>query len=109
MLEYARWKYILVSFVLLFALLYATPNVFGDDRALQVTRKDRSPVTTEQLAQIEKVFKDAGVSYTAIEIQKGNALLRFDSDTAQLQARDVAKDEELGLSKDYVTAMMYAS
>jgi preprotein translocase subunit SecD len=109
MLEYARWKYILVSFVLLFALLYATPNVFGDDRALQVTRKDRSPVTTEQLPQIEKVFKDAGVRYTGIEIQKGNALLRFDSDTEQLHARDVAKDEELGLSKDYVTAMMYAS
>ena len=42
MLEYARWKYILVAIVLLLALLFALPNVFGDDRALQIARKDRA-------------------------------------------------------------------
>lgn len=34
MLEYARWKYILVAVVLLLALLFALPNFFGEDRAL---------------------------------------------------------------------------
>ncbi len=53
MLEYARWKYFLVSLVLVFALLFALPNVFGDERALQIARKDREPATTEQLAHIE--------------------------------------------------------
>ena len=66
MLDYARWKYILVSLVLFFALLLALPNVFGDDRALQIARKDREPATTEQLAQVEKVFKDAGATYKSI-------------------------------------------
>ncbi len=42
MLEYARWKYILVAVVLLLALLFALPNVFGDDPALQVARKDHA-------------------------------------------------------------------
>ncbi len=109
MLEYARWKYILVSVVLLVALLYALPNVFGDDRALQLVRKDRLPVTADQLVQIERAFKDAGINYTAIEILNDNALVRFDSDTEQLRARDVAKDEKGALSKDYLNAMMYAS
>lgn len=109
MLEYARWKYILVSVVLLIALLYALPNVFGTDRALQIVRKDRSPVTAEQLVNIEQVFKNAGVQYKAAEIRDGNALLRFDTDTAQLRARDVAKDEKLGIARDHVNAMMYAS
>ena len=109
MLEYARWKYILVSVVLLVALLYALPNVFGDDRALQLVRKDRLPVTADQLVQIERAFKDAGINYTAIEIRNDNALVRFDSDTEQLRARDVAKDEKGALSKDYLNAMMYAS
>jgi preprotein translocase subunit SecD len=110
MLEYARWKYILVSIVLLFALLFALPNVFGDDRALQVARKDRENITADQLEQIGKVFKDAGANYTSIEIDEGgDALLRFANDTEQLRARDVAKDEKLGLSRDYVSAMMYAS
>ena len=65
MLDYARWKYILVSLVLFFALLFALPNFFGDDHALQIARKDREPVTTEQLAQVEKVLKDAGVTLQA--------------------------------------------
>ena len=92
MLDYPRWKYILVSIVLLLALLFALPNVFGDDRALQIARKNREAVTVDQLAQIEKVFTDAGIKYTAAEIDEGNVLLRFDTDTEQLRARDVAKD-----------------
>jgi preprotein translocase subunit SecD len=109
MLDYPRWKYILVSIVLLLALLFALPNVFGDDRALQIARKNREAVTVDQLAQIEKVFTDAGIKYTAAEIDEGNVLLRFDTDTEQLRARDVAKDEKLGIARDYVNAMMYAS
>ena len=109
MLEYPRWKYILVSLVLLVALILALPNVFGDDRALQISRKDREPVTTAQLAQVEKVFKDAGAVYKSIEIENNSILLRFEEDTEQLHARDIAKDEKYGISKDYVNAMMYAS
>jgi preprotein translocase subunit SecD len=109
MLAYARWKYILVSLVLVFALLLALPNIFGDDLALQVARKDRAAATIDQLAQVEKVFKEAGATYKSIGIEGGNILLRFDEDAHQFRARDIAKDEKLGLSKDYVNAMMYAS
>jgi preprotein translocase subunit SecD len=109
MLAYARWKYILVSLVLVFALLLALPNIFGDDLALQIARKDRAVATIDQLAQVEKVFKEAGATYKSIGIEGGNILLRFDEDAHQFRARDIAKDEKLGLSKDYVNAMMYAS
>jgi preprotein translocase subunit SecD len=109
MLEYARWKYILVSIVLLVALLYALPNVFGDERALQIARKDRGPVSTEQLATIEKVLKDNSVPYTAAAVEEDKVIVRFDQDTDQLRARDVVKDEKNGLAREYVNAMQYAS
>jgi preprotein translocase subunit SecD len=109
MLAYARWKYILVSLVLGFALLLALPNIFGDDLALQIARKDRAVATIDQLAQVEKVFKEAGATYKSIGIEGGNIMLRFDEDAHQLRARDIAKDEKHGLTKDYVNAMMYAS
>ncbi|MGH8286027.1 MAG: hypothetical protein ACRETT_09700, partial [Steroidobacteraceae bacterium] len=41
MLEYARWKYILVALVVVASLLFALPNFFGEDPALQIARKDR--------------------------------------------------------------------
>jgi preprotein translocase subunit SecD len=109
MLEYARWKYILVAAVLLVALLFALPNVFGDDRALQIARKDRAPIAEAELVTIEKMLKDAGVVYDRIGIDDGRVMLRFSTDTAQLNARDLVKDEKNGLTRDYVSAMSYAS
>jgi preprotein translocase subunit SecD len=109
MLEYARWKYLLVAAVLLVALLFALPNVFGDDRALQVTRKDRAPITEVELVTIEKAIKDGGIPYDSVAIDNGNAMFRFSTDTAQLNARDFVKTDANGLTKDYVSAMSYAS
>jgi len=108
-LEYARWKYWLVAVVLLFSLLFALPNVFGDERALQITRKDRAAIDATQLTQIEDMLKRSGVTFTRATVENGSAIVRFDNDAEQLKARDVAKDELNGLGKDYVNAMKYAS
>jgi preprotein translocase subunit SecD len=109
MLEYARWKYWLVAIVLVVSLLFALPNVFGDERALQISRKNREPVDTTQLSYIESVFKQHNVAYTGASIEKDRAIFRFETDAEQLKARDVANDEKAGIAKDYVNAMMYAS
>ena len=53
MLEYARWKYILVAVVLLLALLVALPNFFGEDPALQVARKDHAPIDASGSQTVE--------------------------------------------------------
>ena len=109
MLDYARWKYWLVAIVLLISLIFALPNVFGDERALQIARKDRAPMDTAQLSHVEDVLKQHGVVFKSAALEKGSAIVRFDTDAEQLKARDVAKDEAAGLAKDYVNAMMYAS
>jgi hypothetical protein len=44
MLEYARWKYILVATVLVLAFIFALPNFFGEDAALQLARKDHTNI-----------------------------------------------------------------
>lgn len=109
MLEYARWKYWLVAIVLLISLVFALPNVFGDERALQISRKDRAPMDAAQISFVEQVLKDHDVKFNVVTLEKGSAIVRFADDTEQLKARDVAKDEKAGLAKDYVNAMMYAS
>ena len=109
MLEYARWKYMLVAAVLAVALLFALPNLFGDDYALQIARKDRSAIDSAQLATIETTLKDAGVSFSSVELDGDNVTVRFPDNEAQLKGRDIVKDEKTGLTKEYVNAMMYAS
>src|SRR4051812_27568584 len=106
MLEYPRWKYILVSAVLLISLLFAVPNLFLDDLSLQVSHKDRSPVTATDLATIEKIFRDKGSLPKAVGIEDDQAVLRFDTDTEQYKARDIAKDDPT-IKQGYVYAMSY--
>ena len=109
MLDYPRWKYLLVAGVLAVALLFALPNVFGEDYAIQLARKDKEPVTAEQLASIEQAIKQQGLAYKSVTLEKGAATLRFDDSAEQLKARDVVKDEKAGLTREYVNAMSYAS
>src|SRR5690242_21179805 len=75
MLEYARWKYYLVAVVLAVALLYALPNVFGDDYAIQLVQKSKEPVTETQLASIEQALKAGGIQYKRIAIENKNAMV----------------------------------
>ena len=109
MLEFARWKYILVSVVLLVALLFALPNVFGDDTALQIARKDRNPPVATELARVEQVLKDNGIQYKRAYLDGANIMIRFADDAEQRKARDVVREDKNGLTRDYVNAMMYAS
>src|SRR5687767_10511279 len=108
MLEYARWKYILVGVVLLLALILALPNVFGEAPALQFARKDRADITAPEQATVEKFFADKKVTYAKSTIEKGRLMIRFANVTDQLRARD-AVDADETLKKSYVTAMSFAS
>ncbi|MEG3756189.1 hypothetical protein, partial [Psychromonas arctica] len=35
--KYPLWKYLLLGFIVLFTLVYAAPNLYGEDPAVQVS------------------------------------------------------------------------
>src|SRR5262245_12605476 len=88
MLEFARWKYILVAVVMVFALLIAAPNFFGEDDAVQVARRDRAAIDATALKSIEDTVTAAGAKYKRAYIDEGRAMLLFDDTNAQQAARD---------------------
>src|SRR5947207_14566626 len=87
MLEYARWKYILVAVVLLLALLFALPNVFGEDPVLQVERKDHSPVTQDAARAVESFLGELRVRFARSYMDGGRLMVRFRRVADQLAAR----------------------
>jgi preprotein translocase subunit SecD len=105
MLEYARWKYILIVIVLLLGLVLALPNVFGEDPALQVARSDHSPIATDGVASVESFLKDQKIAYTKSYIDDGRLMVRFPNVPEQLKARDAVN----GHFKEYITALSFAS
>jgi preprotein translocase subunit SecD len=107
MLEYARWKYILVAAVLLLALVFALPNVFGEDPALQVARKDHSAVTPEAEQQVESFLTSHNVRFEKGYIDQGRLMVRFASVPDQLAARDAVNGNE-DFKSTYITAVSFA-
>ncbi|MGA0055048.1 MAG: SecDF P1 head subdomain-containing protein, partial [Steroidobacteraceae bacterium] len=106
MLEFPRWKYAIVAIVLVFAAVFALPNVFGEDAALQVARKDREAVSEESRASVESLLSGSGVTVSRSYVDNGRLMLHFDEVPEQLKARDLVNEQ---LSKEYVTALSFAS
>ena len=106
MLEFPRWKYWLVAVVLLVAAVVALPNVFGEDAALQMVRKDRAAVGADAGREVIRLLADRGVAVSRNYEDQGRLMLHFDSVAQQLKARD-AVNEAYG--KDYATALSFAS
>jgi preprotein translocase subunit SecD len=106
MLEFARWKYYLIAAVLALGLLFALPNVFGEDAALQVARKDRAAIDDASRKSVEEFLKGKGVETSRSYVDQGRLMLHFADVPVQLKARD-AVNESLG--REYVTALSFAS
>ncbi|HUJ53548.1 MAG TPA: protein translocase subunit SecD [Steroidobacteraceae bacterium] len=105
MLEYPRWKYILIAVVLLLALLFALPNFFGEDPALQVARKDHNPVAADAQQTIETFLRQHNVHFVKSYIDNGRLMVRFANVPDQLAARDAVDEEYKGT---YITALSFA-
>jgi len=105
MLEYARWKYLLVAAVLLLAMLFALPNVFGEDPALQVERKDHNPVTLEASRAVESFLTQRHIRVDRSYIDGGRLMVRFANVPDQLAARDAVNEQ---YADAYRTALSFA-
>src|SRR5579862_8301612 len=106
MLEFSRWKYVLVTLVVLIALLFALPNVFGQDYALQVERKNRAPMDDFARQSIEDLLRKQQITIKRDYIDNGRLLVAFNDSASQLKARDTV---EATMSDIYRSALAYAS
>jgi preprotein translocase subunit SecD len=107
MLEYARWKYVLILLVLLLSTLYAMPNLYPQDPSVQVTANRGSTVDAALQARVSATLKKVGVTPKATEISKdGNMLVRLTDPNVQIKAADAIRED---LGSDYVVALNLAS
>ena len=107
MLEYARWKYFVILLVLALSVLYAVPNVFPSEPAVQVTANRGATVDAALQQRVEAALKKAAVPFVSSEIgEDGNLLVRIANDDAQADAADAIRDD---LGSGYVVALNQAS
>lgn len=106
--RYPLWKYLLLTVLILFGLVYAAPNIFGEDPAVQVSVKSTSNVTgnVNVLDQVKQALAAQHISYLTARDEQGKTLVRLASTDVQLKARDTLKT---ALGDDYNVALNLAS
>ena len=105
--HYAPWKYILLCLVVVLGVLYATPNLYGEDPAVQISHRVNL-INEEELAHMRDLLANEGVSYRSIEIGTGHLLIRFDSEDQQLRAATQIRELLGNIDKRYGVALNLA-
>lgn len=105
--QYSIWRYLFVLVICSLGFLYALPNYYGHDHALQINGLRGNTIDKELLTDISSKLDDAGVVYKSVRIEGNSLLLRFISPQNRRAARDVLGSMfEPG---DYVVAFSLAS
>ena len=103
--HYAPWKNTLVVFFLFITSLYALPNIYGSDLAIQITGTGEYVVEENDLKGINNALVENGIDFKSLELINSNILIRFSDSQSQLSSKAVLKDT---LSRNYVVALNLA-
>src|SRR3569832_2294668 len=94
--RYPLRKYLLIATVLLVGVLYALPNLFGEDPALQLSSTRGAKVDASTEARIKDMLQEAGIATRGDELSPGSLRVRFADTEGQLKAQDLVM-RELGV------------
>jgi preprotein translocase subunit SecD len=81
--QYPLWRYLLVLVVLVLGVLYALPNLYGQDPALQILPRRSAPIDDTVQKTLTDALAKADVEVIASEHSVNRILIRFASDAAR--------------------------
>jgi len=104
--KYPLWKNLLILVVVALAFVYAAPNLYPPDPAIQVTPARAGAEMSERtLSEVRKALEGADISYFGEEINGSTALLRLEKTDAQLPAKAAI---QRALGDEFVVALNLA-
>lgn len=101
--QYPAWKYFLIALIVVVGFIYALPNLYPDDFAIQISgEKSTTVIDAEAMKKIEAQLRQADIVPKAVELTEKFGLVRLDSADDQLKAQAIlARD----LGSDFIAAL----
>ncbi len=99
---YPLWKYILILVVCAMGLLYAFPNLYGEDPGIQIRGSRGLSIERNLTGDIERVLEENALATRAIRYVDNSINIRFVDNDTQLRAREVL---DTALGKDHTIAL----
>ena len=103
--QYPAWKYILILTVLLLGALFALPNLYGEDPAIQVTSTRGFELSQALESDIDNALAAEQIGYKSREQGEDRLLYRFENGDDQLRASELMQE---ALGDNYVVALNLA-
>ena len=94
--HFPLWKNLSVIVILVFGILYALPNLFGNDPAVQVASSNPNPLQQKQADDVVSMINEAGFALKSSEFKDGKILARFNTTDDQLKVADLLRDKLSG-------------
>ncbi len=91
--------------VLIVGLLYALPNLYGEDPAVQISGARGVAASEQTLIQVRNELTKEKIRWKSVAMEEGTVLARFESTDTQLRAREVLLS---ALGDKYVVALNLA-
>lgn len=105
--KYPLWKNALLIILLLIAIVYALPNLFGKDPAIQISSATPGlALDASNIQQVKAILDAHHLAYRSAILQQKNILVRFVDTDTQLQANTFLRDE---LGSTYIVALTLES
>jgi len=104
--HYPAWKNSLIIAVILIGVLFATPNLFDDDFAVQVSASRQGKVDLTLMSDIEAALKEKSIDYKGAELDGDRLLVRFSDADTQLKAKEIINQT---VKDGYIVALNLAA
>ncbi|MBT6799629.1 MAG: protein translocase subunit SecD, partial [Porticoccaceae bacterium] len=104
--KFPLWKNILILLVIAFGFIYATPNFYPPDPAIQLSGQSGAMVIDGSVLQkVEGALGEAGIDYFDGQADGESLLVRLNDINLQLRAKEVIQAEMAG---EYIVALNLA-
>jgi len=104
--EFSKWKYALIGLVLLLGFIYALPNVFIPQPAVQISANRGGTVDVALKEKVQGVLEKNKLAFSAMELNGDRLLARVNDDETQNTAQALIAKE---LGDQYIVAINMAS
>ena len=104
--RYPLWKYLLILIVMFVGTIYALPNLFGSDPAIQISATRTTKVDNTTYTQVQNLLQGNQIPIRSIVLDENGLLVRFKNVEDQLKSSDLLRKL---LGNDYTVALNLAS
>ena len=103
--HYPIWKNALIVFFLFISALYALPNIYGSDLAIQISGTGDYVVQDQDVKNIKDSLEANEIDYKSMGLVDRRIMIRFEDSQSQLTSKTLLKNT---LSRNYVVALNLA-